>query len=58
MNARHAYHIAFSFAGYNQDPIMTMPSSHTKTTSLNNGELGSRNVESVDVGGETAESLL
>jgi hypothetical protein len=29
-----------------------------KTTTLNDGELGSRNVESVDVGGEAGESLL
>ena len=29
-----------------------------ETTRLNDGELGGRNVESVDIGGEAAESLL
>jgi hypothetical protein len=35
---------------------MTMPIANT--TSLNNGELGGRNVESIDISGQAGESLL
>ena len=55
MNARHAYHIAFP--GITR-PIPDHAFPFYRDHLLNDGELGGRNVESIDIGGEAAERLL